>query len=536
MNQPYLSNGGGEKFNFNEITTEEVIDHIKSLTNSAAFGTNTISNQLIKNAKYIISPVLASIANNCFKTGIFPESWKTGKICVVHKKGSKHELKNYRPVTLLCSLSKVVEKAVFKQLYNYFDENQLFDERQYGFRSGLSTNLAILDYINVVLKAKESPTENKVNTILLDLSAAFDIVPHDLLLDKMSRFGLSDLAIKLLSNYLKGRGVFVEVEDQSGGFYLIKYGVPQGSILGPLLYIIFISDIYKIDQNPKIIYADDTNIVVIAKSNEELEENSNLAMENVINYYAGAELKLNKEKTEVINHNSKNTPVSVIVDPENGTEQESVRDARMLGVQVDTDLTFKRHIDNVIRDINTRLYYCAKVFKIASLKVRRMYGFAMLLSKFYYATNCYSGACPTDLERMRVSYDKCIRMIYKPSSLYIRAEDMRAELEVMSFWDLIKYCDIITITRIIRTGSPNSLFKDLTLEGGRITRGYHRKIVKVSYIPKTERLKRAFLIRSVKYYNAIPEEFKTMTELSLKKELRNYFLSGRAANNIELNS
>ena len=133
--------------------------------------------------KYLISKPLLKIINNAIRRESFPESWKLGKICALYKKkGSKDDISNYRPITLLCSLSKIFEKILHSQILNYFDLYNLFEPRQYGFRQGYSCELAVADLVNTILMAKENANSSKINGLLFDLSAAFDIVEHEKLL------------------------------------------------------------------------------------------------------------------------------------------------------------------------------------------------------------------------------------------------------------------------------------------------------------------------------------------------------------------
>ena len=132
---------------------------------------------------------MARIINNCIKKSVFPATWKVGRIAVIHKKkGSKTEMNNYRPVTLLCSLSKIIEKVMFRQILGHFNSYGLMDIRQYGFRPGRSCVHAVIDYLTTVLLSKEEPDENKINALLIDLSAAFDTINHEILLQKMKCF------------------------------------------------------------------------------------------------------------------------------------------------------------------------------------------------------------------------------------------------------------------------------------------------------------------------------------------------------------
>ena len=518
---------------FGEVTQREILDHIDSLSNSAAFGIDTISNQLLKHAKYLISRVLVSICNNCLKKSIFPECWKVGKINALHKKGSKTDVSNYRPVTILPSLSKLLEKVIFKRLYSHFEHFKLFDPRQYGFRKNHSTTLAIIDYITSVLKAKENPETKRINAIFLDLSSAFDLVDYDILLKKLRTYGFGEKVINLMESYLVGREVFTEVETELSQKRKVKYGVPQGSILGPLLYVIFNTNITEIEdkvngeviKSIKIMYADDTSCIVMARDDEQLETNSNIVMENLVNYYEGAGLKLNTNKTEIVSHCSKIIPSSEIVDPKFKKVQKSVQNARLLGVQIDTDFSFETHIDNIIRDVKYKLRIFKKVQKTVNQRNRVIYGSSVLLSSFTYCLSVYSAAGSTLMTKVRNLYDKCIKAIYNADKRStVTVEFMRKTLKILDFDDLIAFYDINIFNKIIKTGEPIHIAKYIETSERTVTRGDVIGNCRIKYIPKSEKLKNNFLTRACKSYNKTPGILRDIDGKEFNVQLKNYLL------------
>ena len=244
----------------------------------------------------------------------------------------------------------------------------------------------------------------------------------------------------------------------------IKCGVPQGSVLGPLLYLIMISDIQVINDLPKIIYADDTNCVVSAKTSDDLKIKSEAAMSDLVEYYHSARLKLNAEKTEVINFDSKLNVVSVMVDAASGLYQDSVLHARMLGVQIDNALDFKQHIDNVVRDVKQRIKQLQKLPKGVTLKARRMMGIGIVLSKIFFGLPVYASASKSDLVKVKVAYHDALRAILGVNKMMkVKMSYIRRTLQLLSFDSLVRYFDVTTLQRILVTGQPYHLFKYVDL-------------------------------------------------------------------------
>ena len=506
-------------FDFKTVNVKTVRKHIFSLSNSKATGHDGISNILVKAANPVIAPVLTRIVNNCIRQSIFPESWKVGKICVLYKKGEKTNPKNYRPITLLCSLSKVIEKVLFNQTLAHFTDNGLMDKRQYGFRPGRSCVHAVLDYVTAVLSGKEEADMNRVNALLVDLSAAFDLVSHETLLKKLRDYGFSRSALKLMASYLDDRWVFTEVENRQSKLIADKYGVPQGSILGPLLYVIYVINVSHLDDHIKIIYADDTSCLIRANDLDQLDAETNIAMNNLAGYFASAGLKLNNEKTQLLNHNRK---VSKVVIDQAGNELESVKQAKLLGITVDSNLNFHAHIDQLVKDVEYRLWMFRKVAKVASLENRKIYAHGLLFSKFVFGVQVYAGTDATYFEKARVCYDRCVRATFGPNPDRLTTDQMRSSLGILSLENLVKMMDIQTFRKILHSGRPEHLHKHISFSTR--NRSQERGIVKIGIIPKTEKFRRTFLFRAAKSWNELPRQFKSLSSFTFRKVLKKYLL------------
>lgn len=514
----------GVKFKFHKVRIKEVIKHIYSLSGSKATGHDGISNVLIKAGIPVIAPVLTRIINNAIRTSSFPETWKVGKIAVIYKnKGEKTAPNNYRPITLLCSLSKVLEKVLFKQILSYFQDNGLMDPRQYGFRPGRSVVHAVLDYLNSVLRGKEEASLNKINALLIDLSAAFDIVSHEVLIRKLRAYGFSQSALTLMESYLTDRLVYTEVENHQSPLAPDLYGVPQGSILGPLLYIIYVVSLKDLDRFGKITYADDVTVMIRANDKEELGLSTNEAMKNLISYFAGSGLKLNNDKTELLTHAGGQAEVVV---NEAGDVQQSSSSARLLGITIDSNLNFHKHIDLMLKDIEHRLWLFKKVTKVASTKNRLMYFHGLLSSKFLFGIQCYGGTDPTYLEKVRISYDKCVRVVYGRNPKGLSTAEMRTSLRLLSFPDLLKVMDMGTFRQILHTRVPETLHCHLNERYERQSRQAERSLVRVDLIPRTEKFRRTFLFRATAQWNSLPSDLKiwNITKAKFQDNLKRFLL------------
>ena len=215
--------------------------------------------RIFKSTYKSILPHLVHLFNLCLKEGVFPRKLKIAVIKPIFKTGDSGSFSNYRPISILPLLSKILEKIIYNRLITHFSDNKLLSEKQFGFRKGLATYMPILLIQELITKAFEE--EEHIVGIFLDLKKAFDTVDHIILCKKLKKYGISGKALHILKSYLANRKETVNIRDTYSKFEEMNIGVPQGSILGPLLFIIYINDLPNVDNTCEFfIYADDTAI------------------------------------------------------------------------------------------------------------------------------------------------------------------------------------------------------------------------------------------------------------------------------------
>jgi len=343
------------------VTANEIRNIIKSLKLKNSHGYDEIPPRILKiNLPYIISPI-TYLCNKAMSSGIFPTWLKFSQIVPLFKKGDKDKLTNYRPISLLTAFSKIFAKVIYKRLDNHIISNNILTKEQYGFRSNASTEKAIYQLSNNILKALDN--KYLVGGIFCDLTKAFDCVDHDILLEKLEYYGIKGRAHNLLKSYLKDRYQRVVIRNKSSNTYYsgwnkVTRGDPQGLVLGPLFFLIYINDLPSIINqiSSPTLFADDTNIIcmyhdtklfneiieeIIVKTNKWLQLNS---------------LKLNFDKTKFIQFSTKiKLGTSNDIDHEHN-DIENSQSTSFLGLILDTTLSWQLHIDKICAKLKSACY------------------------------------------------------------------------------------------------------------------------------------------------------------------------------------
>ena len=258
------------RFIFKEIDPTFVLDQLNGISVTKATGLDLIPAKLLKCGAPIIYRSLTHLFNMSLRTGKLPDQWKMAKVTPLFKKGSKSDMNNYRPISVLPIATKILERAVHAQLYGYLNENGLICENQSGFRSSHSTETSLLNVVDYILSNMDSG--KLTGAIYIDLSKAFDTVDHVLLLEKLSKFGVNGLELDWMKNYLADRMQRTNINGHLSEASPVQIGVPQGSILGPLFFLMYVNDLPSVTKLCKVVlYADDTALFYAADDLQQIQ-------------------------------------------------------------------------------------------------------------------------------------------------------------------------------------------------------------------------------------------------------------------------
>ncbi len=288
------------KLLFGPVNSMDVLNLTKKLKPKSSFGHDNISNKLLKDTIGNVLEPITHIINQSLLKGIVPEEMKVAKVIPIHKSSDPTIMKNYRPVSLLPAFSKLLEKIVYNKLLTFLNINNVLYKHQYGFRAKHSTIHPILHLLNHCATSSSKSDPEYTLAVLCDLSKAFDVINHDTLLRKLNNYGIRGIANDWFRSYLSDRYQFVEIEGHRSHTMPIKIGVPQGSILGPLLYLIYVNDIGNSCRGNILSFADDTTLYTAHSDLLQLYENANRQINCLYQWFCSNRLSLNAKKTKYI--------------------------------------------------------------------------------------------------------------------------------------------------------------------------------------------------------------------------------------------
>lgn len=267
------------------------------MKSDSAPGWDNIPTSLLKSGEKIIVPVISHLANLCFEQGVFPSAFKLALITPVHKGGDKTDPSNYRPISVLLSISKILEKLINRRLVNYLTKLNILSTSQFGFRQGLSTEDAVMALTSVVIDKVDN--RNKCLAVFLDLKKAFDTVSIPILLSRFENIGISGSALQLLTQYANERKQRVKIGEYTSQEETISFGVPQGSVLGPTMFLLYINSLcnMKLDKGHIFSYANDTAIVFEGKTWDDVRKSTENGLMSVKNWLDSNLLTLSLVKT-----------------------------------------------------------------------------------------------------------------------------------------------------------------------------------------------------------------------------------------------
>ena len=400
----------------------EVVEVINTLKPKKAPGIDNIKSETLKKIAEEIAAPFTHLVNKIIETGKFPSVFKTAIIKPLHKNGDCREVTNYRPISLITNLAKVVEKIIKIRIVKFLEKYNVISDRQFGFRSGKSTQDAISSLTNEIYKAMD--LSKPTLCVFLDLKKAFDTVSHSQLLKVLHDIGFRNNAYNLMESYLSQRKQYVKVNNFLSNERLVEYGVPQGTVLGPILFIIYLNSLLAINSSGVIIsYADDTAIFYSDDTWVNLKLKVENDIINLINWLNYKKLTINYDKTKFlpfsIYKNSlpsyKELNISINNNP---VEIKAANSIKYLGVTIDSHLRWDLHVSNTTKTLRSILYkfkYLKSILEVSHLKI--LY-YALVESRLSYGILGWGGVADCHLKQLEVIQKKFLKIMLNKENTY----------------------------------------------------------------------------------------------------------------------
>jgi hypothetical protein len=395
-----------------ETTTEEITKIIEKLPNKKSCGIDNLPNLTFKILKNDISSTLSTLINESYKKGIFPDILKISKIIPLHKSGDKSKTENYRPIALLPNLSKIFEETLRTRIEKFLEKHNLIIEEQFGFRKNHSTCDAIRNLTDYIYDKLDN--NKKVLTIFIDLKKAFDTICHTTLLNKLYKIGIRGNFLDVLRNYLENRQQKTYINNETSDKLQVKYGLPQGSRLSPLLFTIYVNDITKFSlskQTKLTQFADDNALTIWSENLETLYKTANEEIFKLHLWYQQNILTINIPKCKYIEFKQKKSVMQYQLKLENDSI-EKVENYKYLGTIIDNKLNWKEHINHIKTKINQKLPMLHYIKNKTNTAAKHLIYNAFIKPHITYTSAIYGSCNQAHIKKLQKIQNKAINTMY----------------------------------------------------------------------------------------------------------------------------
>ena len=544
-----------QQFDIREITTLETLEYIKSLGNSTTMGDDLIDPMTIKlNATTLCRPIQHTI-NRSIATNKFCTKWKLGKTIPLHKGGklSKFKPESYRPIAILPIISKIAEKAIQSQMMEYLEQTNQLNKNTHAYKQLHSTTSALMQITDYLA---ETADQNKIgNLMIVDQSAAFDCIDKIILDQKMKLYQFSENTRSWFRDYLSHRSHYVMIGSQKSNIKSIEWGVPQGSVLGPVLYLLYTNEMSECvknqeqcrnkshDQNEKLFgencetcgimtnFADDTTITVRNKSRIENQVKIEKGLNKITDYLSSNQMVINQDKTQITETmvyqkriRAVGVPPSLQTLDKNGNPiiVNDSSECRILGLQIQNDLSWRAHLEGnekpLLAGLRQKLGQLKHLGKSIPTKGRLLLINSLLISRIIYTIPIYGGLQEIHARKIQTIMNNAARFI-SGAGRRTQTRKLMTKCNWLSFRELVKYHSLVQLWKLVKLRKPEILASKFQLSDDNFIRNQN---------PRLQIVGRNFRWRSIQDWNQLSQEVRDSTKLSIfKSGLKKWILDAR---------
>ena len=526
------------------IQPSDVEKKLKSLRTDKSCGPDEIHPLLLKTLASTMSIPLSIVYNISLQTGMVPSIWKEGIVTALFKKGNKAIPANYRPITLTSIVCKIIEKLVIEKLQKHLKSNQLEKKQQHGFTPKKSTTTNLIEALNIWSEALSHGLP--VDIIYLDFEKAFDKVPHERLIKQLSRFGVRGNILGWIKDYLTSRHQRVRINGEFSTRSPVLSGVPQGSVLGPALFLIFVADIPEIVQNFVSLYADDSkiyNYLLNSTEHTNTPESIQADINNLCEWSEKMQMSFNADKCHRLHLGSKNNCYTYTL-PKISNLQKStthigytytfhqmkrVRDEKDLGVTIDHELNFKLHISQKISKANSLIFLIRNCFKYLDEKMFNLLYKALIRPHMEYASPIWSPITKGEIARVEGVQRRATRLVPELRSLTYPERLRKLQLPTLHYrrlrQDLILLYNFINHSVLLNTNTHCTICKNAPEMLAPITSGTRGHPYRFTIRQHSSHRNRFFTSRVLPIWNSLNENTVTAPSLNTFKARLNQDLA-----------
>ena len=516
-------------FMLNTISEQFVNTELSQLNINKSTGFDEIPARFLKDGSSEIKEVVTYLINLSICKNEFPDELKYAIVKPLFKKNKKTEVENYRPVSVLCIISKILEKAVHSQLDQYLNKNKILYSHQSGFRKGHSTDTCLINLMDYIHKGISEG--DYVGMVLLDLQKAFDTVDHSILCEKFKLMGVG--CVQWFKSYLSNRKQIVTVNNSQSISGIVTCGVPQGSILGPLLFLCYINDMPLSVKCKLYLYADDSTLLVQGKQPTLIAQALSENLDRCRSWLIDNKLSLHLGKTEAILFGTKRKLKNVnnFQVKCGNTIINNVKSVKYLGLTLDADLSGESIVSNILKKAGGRLKFLYRHSNILNLKARKTLCSALIQCYFDYScSSWYMGLTKRSKQKLQIMQNKMIRFILKLNSRsHIGCNELE-NVNMLSVSNRVKQIKLNHVYKIWRETSPEYMFENFNRISDTELRNCTRASINNFFLPRVQgNCINIFFYSGIKAWNSLPAEIKHIQNESTFKDKvkRNIALEAR---------
>ena len=512
-----------QDFVFANVTHDIIYDALKRLQPKKSVGLDGISMAMLKEIIPCIIIPVTYLFNLSFKTGYIPDDYKCAKVIPIHKSGDMSKFDNYRPISILPAFSKLLEKIAAVQMIRFLEKYEILYSLQFGFRPKHDTTQPLLQLLNKVYESLNKPSSEYTISVFIDLKKAFDTVDIPILLSKLKRYGFRNKAHDWFTSYLTNRSQYVNIGNATSSKRSITHGVPQGSVLGPILFLLYINDLHNATILYTLLFADDTSFLFSGRNLQELVELVNTELEKAFCWFKANKLSLNVSKTKYMIFRNPKMLLDDNLSIKIGNEEVErigqdcpTKSFKFVGIMIDEFLSWNYHINHVANKISSSLYALRQVKNLLPVKIKKLLYNSMVKPHLDYGILVWGQSLQTiRLEKLQ---KKSVRLITN-SSYNAHTEPIFGSQKILRVADIYQVGVNEFASKFLYNKIPKSSKNLLQPLGNERTKNLR------PLIPKTKHLESFPSVKIPLYWNKLSIADKSITSPSkLKSKLSNMYI------------